>query len=77
MKFVKFKKGFLRHTSRISPNTLPMRSFQDCVCYGIVFLLSWRKKTKSSYTVSCVKVHVQKTTKPPFYGSVTVALFIR
>ena len=62
------QKGFLRHTSRISPSTLPMRSFQDCVCYGIVFLLSWRKKTKNSYTVSCVKARAQKTTKPPFYG---------
>lgn len=71
------QKGFLRHTSRISPSTLPMKSFQDCVCYGIVSPLSWQKKTKSLYTASCVKVHVQKTTKPPFYGSVTVALFIR
>ena len=35
------------------------------------------KENKKFITASCVKVHVQKTTKPPFYGSVTVALFIR
>lgn len=77
MKFVIFRSGSLQPMNRISPNTLPMKLFQDCVCYGIVFLLSWRKKTKNSYTVSCVKARAQKTTKPPFYGSVTVALFIR
>ena len=39
MKFVIFRRGSLQPTNRTSPSTLQMRSFQDCVCCGIVFLL--------------------------------------
>ena len=40
------KRILAAYTNRISPNTLPMRSFQDCVCYGIVSLSVGKRKQK-------------------------------
>lgn len=58
-------KEFLMATDR--ERFVELLDKQDFVCCGTAFLLSWRRRIKSSSTVLFVRVLVRKTMKPQFY----------